>query len=192
MKILIFGVGGMIGHRVWIEARKMFDQQSVFGILRRSPEDYQHYKLFNENIYSKQDAADWSRIEEILNICRPDIIINAIGVTIRKTELANFDKALEINSLFPRRLLKWGQKNKCRVIQLSTDCVFDGRQGNYDEASNPSAKDMYGKSKFLGEIEGEFALTLRFSCIGRELDAHTELLDWFLAQNGKKLKAFHR
>jgi dTDP-4-dehydrorhamnose reductase len=86
--------------------------------------------------------------------------------------------------------LKWAQVNNSRVIHFSTDCVFDGSSGQYTETSQPTAKDTYGKTKFLGEIEGDCALTLRFSCIGRELDTHTELLEWFLAQKNTEVNGF--
>ncbi|WP_394708361.1 hypothetical protein [uncultured Desulfuromusa sp.] len=46
------------------------------------------------------------------------------------------------------------------------------------------AEDLYGKTKFLGEVHDENCLTLRTSIIGRELSRHKSLLDWFLAQKG--------
>lgn len=189
MKILIFGANGMIGHQVWQEAKKRW-QENVFGVLRRYKKDFNVENLFNHNIYENLDLTEWPRVETLLDQLKPDVIVNAAGITIRKDEIKDLPRALEINSFFPRRILKWAQLNNSRVIHLSTDCVFDGSSGNYREFSQPSAKDNYGKSKFLGEIEGSNAVTLRFSCIGRELDSHTELLDWFLSQRGKKIQGF--
>jgi dTDP-4-dehydrorhamnose reductase len=189
MKILIFGAAGMIGHRIWLEAQSLKEAE-VFGVVRKAKSHYQKFKIFNDNIHYEIDVSSWSKVEEILAKVRPDVIVNALGITIRKPEMSDVQKSLEINSFFPRRLLKWAQENSSRVIHLSTDCVFDGSTGQYLETSQPSAKDNYGKTKFLGEIEGQSALTLRFSCIGRELDSHTELLDWYLLQNGKNIKGF--
>ncbi len=191
MKILIFGTAGMIGHRVWMEANQN-PQHSTYGIIRKSITHYSKFNIFNENIFDNVDVSNWESVEQILNQVKPDCIINALGITIRKKEIEDIQKALEINSFFPRRLLKWAQANNSRVIHLSTDCVFDGSSGQYLEISQPSAQDHYGKTKFLGEIEGDRALTLRFSCIGRELESHTELLDWFLSQAGKKIKGYRR
>lgn len=189
MKILIFGAAGMIGHRVWLESHNI-PGASVFGVIRKSKSHYQKFKIFDQNIFDGVDVTDWQSVEQLLEKIKPDIIVNAIGITIRKPEMSDFPKALETNSFFPRRLLKWAQENEARVIHLSTDCVFDGSSGQYTETSQPTAKDNYGKTKFLGEIEGKKALTLRFSCIGRELESHTELLEWFLAQEGKEIKGF--
>lgn len=191
MKILIFGASGMIGHRVWLEARTIWGD-NVFGVLRQPKSQFQKYNIFNQNIIENLDVINWEKTEELLNQIKPDVIVNAIGITIRKPEMADLQKALEINSFFPHRLLKWSQRNNSKVIHFSTDCVFDGASGHYLETSNPSAQDNYGRTKFLGEIVDHGALTLRFSCIGRELQSHTELLDWFLSQRGKRVLGYDR
>lgn len=179
----------MIGHRIWLEAKNLKGAE-VYGVIRKPKFHFEKFNLFTENVFDGIDVADWQRVEQVLAKIKPDFIVNAIGITIRKPELSDIAKSLEINSFFPRKLLKWAQENNSHVIHLSTDCVFDGSSGNYYETSQPSAKDTYGKTKFLGEIEGKNATTLRFSCIGRELGSHTELLDWFLSQKGKKIKGY--
>lgn len=189
MKILIFGATGMIGHRVWLGAKEKWSNE-VYGVSRRPSSEFKDYNIYDHNLMSNVDVTNWQEVEKILTKIKPDVIVNALGITIRKTEIADIDTALTVNSFFPKRLLKWSQENNSRVIHFSTDCVFDGGQGSYLETSQPTAKDNYGRTKFLGEIEGKNALTLRFSCIGRELYAHSELLDWFLAQKGKKIKGY--
>jgi dTDP-4-dehydrorhamnose reductase len=67
---------------------------------------------------------------------------------------------------------------------LSTDCIFSGKKGSYLESDPSDAEDLYGKTKYLGEVHEANSLTLRTSIIGRELSRHTSLLDWFLAQAG--------
>jgi len=177
-KILVLGATGMIGHRIYLEALKSF-KGDVLGISRRG---------FKEII--SLDVQDWNLIRQFLDNHKPDWIINAVGITLRKPELKIFDTTLEVNALFPHRLEKWCEQNSKRLIHLSTDCVFSGETGAYVEESIPSAKEIYGKTKFLGEVIGESALTLRFSCIGREREGKTELLEWFLAQKGKTINGF--
>ena len=179
----------MIGHRVWLEAKANF-ADNVFGVIRKSKKHYESFHIFDKNIFDNFDVANWDAVEILLDQLKPDCIINAIGITIRKPEIKNIETALEINSFFPHRLLKWAQRNNSKVIHFSTDCVFSGDKGQYNEKSNPTANDTYGRTKFLGEICDQHGLTLRFSCIGRELDSHTELLEWFLGQNGKKVKGY--
>jgi dTDP-4-dehydrorhamnose reductase len=77
-------------------------------------------------------------------------------------------------------------------IHVSTDCVFNGRKGMYTEADPSDAEDLYGRTKFLGEVDYEGCLTLRTSIIGRELGAPTGLVDWFLSNQGGKVRGFRR
>ena len=70
-----------------------------------------------------------------------------------------------------------------RLIHISTDCVFSGERGQYDENSITDAKDLYGISKSIGDINVENALTIRTSTIGHELNSKSGLLEWFLSQN---------
>jgi len=189
MRIFIFGINGMIGHKIWFEANLKW-KKNVFGSKRIQNCKLENNGLEKPFVFEIEDISDWGQVEKALVETKPDFIVNAVGVTTRKPEILNLEKALEVNSFFPRRLLKWAQTNNSRIIHLSTDCVFDGGVGQYSELSQPSAKDIYGKTKFLGEIEGSNALTLRFSCIGRELVSHTELLDWFLSQRGKTIKGY--
>jgi dTDP-4-dehydrorhamnose reductase len=68
-----------------------------------------------------------------------------------------------------------------KLIHISTDCVFDGVKGLYNEDDISNAYDIYGKSKFLGEVAYGNSITLRTSIIGHEISGHNHgLLDWFL------------
>lgn len=69
-----------------------------------------------------------------------------------------------------------------RLIQISSDGVFDGRRGRYAERDVPDANDLYGVAKFLGEVDDGEAVTLRLSVVGPELVGRRGLLEWFLAQ----------
>jgi dTDP-4-dehydrorhamnose reductase len=72
-----------------------------------------------------------------------------------------------------------------RLIHISTDCVFNGRKGLYKETDLSDAEDLYGKSKFIGELHDlPHAVTLRTSIIGHELNSNDSLVDWFLSQTG--------
>jgi dTDP-4-dehydrorhamnose reductase len=71
-----------------------------------------------------------------------------------------------------------------RLIHIGTDCVFSGDRGAYTESDLPDANDLYSRSKLMGEVDYENAITLRTSIIGHELNAAHGLLGWFLAQRG--------
>jgi dTDP-4-dehydrorhamnose reductase len=70
--------------------------------------------------------------------------------------------------------------------------VFSGRQGSYGEDDITDAEDLYGRTKALGEINYGNCLTIRTSMIGRELHGSHGLVEWFLGQQGKKVRGFKR
>ena len=114
----------------------------------------------------------------------PEVIINAVGIT--KQKIKNFSqiKIEEINSLFPHKLANLCVSLEIKLIHLSTDCVFSGDKGFYNSKDIPDAKDLYGISKYKGEINNSSVLTIRKSTIGFELDYKKGLLEWFIKQNG--------
>jgi dTDP-4-dehydrorhamnose reductase len=83
--------------------------------------------------------------------------------------------------LLPHVLEELGNKLNFNLIHISTDCVFDGKNGNYKESDFSSANDLYGLSKFLGEVSFGKGITIRTSIIGHEIsNTKHGLIDWFL------------
>src|SRR5262249_32316179 len=108
----------------------------------------------------------------------------------QRSEASAAIPSLEINSLLPHRLALVCAAAGARLVHLSTDCVFSGRKGAYTESDPPDADDLYGRSKYLGEVASPGCLTLRTSIIGRELSRKTGLLEWLLSQRGATVKGF--
>lgn len=183
MRILILGGTGMLGHTLWQYFSSRFPD--TYTTIRQSRAAYDKYELFtSDKVIDSVDVVDFQMLTGIMKCIKPDFILNCIGITKRRKEADIAIHALTLNALLPNKLLEWGQNNSAKVVNFSTDCVFDGEQGNYTEESPPNATDLYGKTKALGEIQGENALTLRSSFIGTELHAGTELLEWVLSQTG--------
>jgi dTDP-4-dehydrorhamnose reductase len=188
MRILILGASGLIGHKLLQKLSNDFD---VYATLHRSKESYGLMPLFSgQNIIDEVDVSDFENVSAILHSVNPNVILNCIGITPRKDEINNLYKVIKINSLFPHQLANWAKVNNKRVIHFSTDCVFNGSTGNYTENSLTTAEDVYGRTKALGEINYSHTLTIRSSFIGQELFGKTELLDWFLNQEGKRINGF--
>jgi dTDP-4-dehydrorhamnose reductase len=191
MKIVVLGTTGMLGHKMLQKLSSNFD--SVIGFayedVTRSPFD--KVTLFRDvEMVTGVNAADFHALgKQLLNI-RPDYIVNCIGIIKQRETASAFIPCIELNALLPHKLAAFAQEWGGRVIHFSTDCVFDGSRGGYSEKDFSDAQDLYGKSKFLGEVTGENALTLRTSIIGRELTSHKSLLDWVLSQNRKTIKGF--
>jgi len=93
--------------------------------------------------------------------------------------------AVPINTLFPHRLARLCETVEARLIHISTDCVFNGQKGGYTEEDPTDAQDLYGLSKYLGEVNYPHSVTLRTSIIGHELRSANGLIGWFLEQEGE-------
>lgn len=189
MKILILGGDGMLGHQLMLSLQK---RHQVKVTLRQDMKVYQQYNLFNTtNSYFGIDVCQHEGLLRVLSDFQPQAVINAVGV-IKQRQIANEAiPNIEINALFPHRLAQLCKKIKTRMIHFSTDCIFSGQKGRYLENDHSDAKDFYGKSKYLGEVQDSHCLTLRSSVIGLELARKTSLIEWFFAQKGV-IKGFRR
>lgn len=119
-------------------------------------------------------------LKSIVKDIRPNIVINCIGLT-KHLYVRSDKKITKINSDFPHYAKKISNKFNAKFVQISTDCVFNGKKGNYHERDRPNAKDLYGISKAAGEIYDDFNLTIRTSTIGHEIKTQYGLLEWFLS-----------
>lgn len=180
----------MIGHKLWQTLSSRYDD--VIGTLHGSKTPLAHYVLFDGRVIEGFEAADFEAVIQTLDRLRPAVIINCIGITKRKSEAEDLAKMFQVNARFPHHLARWAARTGARVIHFSTDCVFDGGDGNYSERSVVSAVDLYGQTKYFGELDYDHCLTIRTSMIGRELTGFSELLEWFLAQRGKAINGFTR
>ena len=188
MRILILGGDGMLGHRL---LRHLEPRHEVTVTLRRELAAYRSYGLFTAaNSVAGVDARDFQAVEAALAAAAPEAVVNCIGIVKQREEAKSPIPAIEINALFPHRLLEACRAVGSRLVHLSTDCVFSGRTGGYGEDDLPAPVDLYGRSKLLGEPAAP-ALTLRTSIIGLELARKTGLVEWFLAQRGS-VRGFRR
>ncbi|HEY2846949.1 MAG TPA: sugar nucleotide-binding protein, partial [Pyrinomonadaceae bacterium] len=188
MKVLILGATGMLGHKLYQDLGQNFE---VWGTIRGEVSELDVYGFYNaEKIIGSVDAADIGSVQRALNIACPDVVVNAIGA-IKQVAAGNDPiDALTVNSIFPQKLAKLTDHRGARLITVSTDCVFSGKKGNYNETDSPDATDLYGISKRFGEPSGAKVLTLRTSIIGRELRSQHGLVEWFLSQRGTTVPGY--
>ena len=178
----------MLGHKLVQILSGKFD---LWTTLRLDFSHYESFKFFDERkIISGIDIENFTSIETVIGELKPDVIINAVGI-IKQLPLAkNVIKTLKLNSIFPHQLAEISNQINARLITVSTDCVFNGKKGNYVETDVSDAEELYGKSKYLGEVTTENCLTLRTSIIGRELNTEHSLIEWFLGNKGKSVNGY--
>jgi len=182
MRILILGGDGMLGHQVF---KSLSSRHDVRVTLRQSLSAYKDFNLFNaENAYEGIEVGSMDRLIDVLGEFQPEAVVNAVGIVKQRSTAKESIPSLEINSLFPHRLSGLCRALSIRMVHMSTDCVFSGSRGNYQETDGSDAEDLYGRTKYLGEVYDSHCVTLRTSVIGRELSRSQGLLEWFLSQRG--------
>lgn len=187
-RVLIFGAGGMLGHKLCQRFNGRFD---TWATVRSFPSTYSKFQLLDDrNLLGGVDAANFDSVMRAVAVVQPDVVINCIGIIKQLSAAKDPIASLTINSLFPHRLALICQPAGIRMIHISTDCVFSGRKGMYTEDDPSDAEDLYGRSKFLGEVGDQGCLTLRTSIIGRELEAASGLVEWFLSNRGGRVRGF--
>lgn len=168
----------MLGHSLYNELKK---NHQILGLVRSeswSPELLSGYKV-------PETKDDFVHIEKIIEQFRPDMILNCVGIIKQLKQSKDKIASLEVNSLWPHLLAEMAKKYESKMIHFSTDCVFSGDKGNYLESDLADARDTYGLSKYMGEVDYPNTLTLRTSIIGHELNSNNSLIDWFLSQKNE-------
>jgi dTDP-4-dehydrorhamnose reductase len=180
MKVYILGVTGMLGSDLFLR----FSNAEKYNARGSARQDYVNFfKKINDNIDYNVSAFDLNKIKKNFIKFKPDYVINCIGYVKQKIDkLTKLSDVFYINYVFPKKIFQITKSLNIKLIHFSTDCVFDGKEGNYNEKKIPNAKDLYGFSKYLGELNDKGVLTLRTSIIGHELSSKHGLLEWFLSQ----------
>lgn len=190
-KILILGGTGMLGHLLlrYLSAFPEYEvsatARSLDGLEKKFPTN------LIERFRSGSDANYFDSVIRALASVQPDIVINCIGI-IKQLPLADDPlTAITVNAQLPHRISLISHTAGARLIHISTDCVFDGKKGMYSENDQSNAVDLYGRTKFLGEVSYPHCVTLRTSIIGHELKGGYGLIEWLLAQT-EKIRGFRK
>lgn len=187
-RVMVLGASGTLGHMMF----RVLSEESghdVWGTVR-SPAVTQH---FTPAIAAKTrvgiDVQNLDMISRVIAELKPDVVVNCIGL-VKQLAFANDPLlVLPVNAMLPHRLAHMCALSGARLVHFSTDCVFNGSRGNYAETDPMDATDLYGQSKYIGEVTYPHAITLRTSFIGHELETSYELIEWFLKQGGQ-IKGF--
>ncbi len=168
-KVAVFGSKGMLG----IAVSNYFTEKDweVINISRNE------FDIYNDN---------HSRIRNLIS--DGEYVINCAGVIKQRGDAISDEEMLKVNGLFPRNLAMIGNELNKKVINISTDCAYDGKKGNYNEKDIFNANDLYGMSKISGE--SNLCMNLRTSIVGEENYNKHSLFEWARSNKGNKVKGF--
>lgn len=178
----------MLGHKLVQILGAKFE---VWGTIRGEFAGVERFGIFDrDRTIERIDVTDIASVRRAIEIAKPEVVINAVGIIKQLPASEDVVQTLKINSVFPQRLAGLSHQYEFRLITISTDCVFSGDKGNYSEVDTPDARNLYGISKLLGEVKGDNCLSIRTSIIGRELATAHSLVEWFLSNSGKTVQGY--
>lgn len=170
-KILVLGAFGMAGHTISLY---LLSKKYEVHTLTRKP--------FNIGVNIILDVFNREELTSIILNNQYDVIINCIGI-LNEDANNNISKAIYLNSFLPHFLADITKNTKTKIIQMSTDCVFSGKKGNYKEDDHKDGDSIYDKTKALGEVINDKDLTFRNSIIGPDINYEgIGLFNWFMKQ----------
>lgn len=189
VRVLVLGASGMLGSAVL----KLLAGSPGFAVTgaARTNVVTMRAREWGAAVVEGLDACDPDALSRLLAQIRPQMVVNCIGLVKQLSGGTTVQTALPLNSLLPHRLVDLCALAGARLIHVSTDCVFSGEKGRYVEADTPDARDVYGLSKLLGEVDAPHAITLRTSIIGHEIGSRRGLVDWFLGEP-QEVRGFDR
>ena len=190
INVLVLGANGMLGKMVSLHLNSKKDIN--LSVTSRTKTEFID-KNFNEKAFNFDLTSAYSEnLKKILSNDF-DFVVNCIGVI--KPKIDEFDsnsvnETINTNSYFPLELQNFCNELNIRYLQIGTDCVFSGEIGKYSEDSFKDPKDLYGKSKVVGEIEGLNKYIIRSSIIGPETGKGFSLMNWFLNNEDSQVSGY--
>lgn len=172
--IIIFGSNGMLGNYIKLYFK---DKYNIIALTR------QDYDLNNLNVSELQDV-----IKKYIN--DDTIIINCAGIIPQSVEHRSVDDRMfyRVNSIFPILLGMFSKIYNFKLIHVTSDCVFSGKCGNYNELSKHDSNTSYGISKSLGEIVDQ--TIIRTSIIGEENFNKLSLIEFIKSRKNNTVNGY--
>jgi len=185
MKVLVLGSTGMLG--LGVSKSLTSNGIEVVGTFQKDKSNLVSKVELSEAIIYDASKSLNSDLRLPVSIADYDCVINCIGVINRKAYL-NIENTIFLNSIFPHRASRICKEQGVPFIHITTDCVFDGQEGMYDEFASHTACDIYGKTKSLGEPSD--CMVLRTSIIGEEIHTYSSLVEWVKTQKEKTIQGY--
>lgn len=146
-KLLVLGASGLTGYKLIQLATQRFETYGTYN--SKSIMTYKNESLFKLEVKKEES------LRKVFKDIKPDIVVNTIALhNVDYCEIHQ-EEAFTVNAKAVGIIANLCNNLGCRLIQISTDFVFDGQQGNYNELDVPNPLNVYGKSKLEGEVQAK-------------------------------------
>ena len=175
MRILITGVSGLLGNNLaWYFRGKNL----VMGFYNTHP------VCFAEIECQKVDLLDVPVLGKWVQKFEPEVVIHCAGLTNLDFCEKNQEAAFAANVKATRNLVATLKGSSAKLVYISSDAVYDGKNGNYREEDPVEPMNYYGRTKYEGERESERhgnALILRTNIFGWNVLPKESLAEWMVS-----------
>jgi len=145
-RILITGANGLLGQAL---VRRL-GQNREFDVLATARDDTPRFDGGSCG-YSPLDVTQPDAVENVFEDFAPNVVINCAAMSDVAECDENRNEAWAVNARAVKRLAKHCHETRARLVQVSSDFVFNGKRGPYDEDARPDPVNYYGRAKLAGE-----------------------------------------
>jgi len=182
IRVLVTGCHGLIGQALIEELGA--DSENLHGV-DLHPTSY--FSGLTQYQYHKQDLSDREGTLELVRKIRPSVIVNGAALTSLNTCEVAREECWRINVRVVENLVEAARRNGARIVQLSSDHIFNGEAGPYSELDRPDPISYYGKSKLAAEntIMGggiDAAIIRTVSVFGRGRHQKPNFVSWLVGK----------
>ena len=174
-KILVTGASGLLGLNFCYQ---MFENHQITGVINQNPLKNVPFEVIKEDLSHPQIVL--KLIDEI----KPDVILHCAAMANIDQCETRPDRAERVNAELPNELAYHTKKQGIKLVHISTDAVFDGENGYYNENDKPNPLGVYAKTKLAGEEgvtnENPDAIIARVNFYGWSLNGKRSLSEFFL------------
>ncbi len=177
---LVTGASGLLGlnFTLAVDGKK----HQVTGIANTLPMTWASFK------YQQVELTKPGVIENLIAEVKPDVILHCAAIANMDACETNPEMARLVNAELPGHLAESARKHHIKMIQISTDAVFDGTKGNYSEEDLPNPLSTYAKTKWEGEknvlTSNDDALVARVNFYGWSAAGNRSLAEVFVNNLG--------
>jgi dTDP-4-dehydrorhamnose reductase len=144
--ILVTGSNGLLGQKLTENIRSSNKHHLI-----ATSKGANRFPVAEGYIYSEMDVLDPDSIQSVLERYRPDAVIHTAAMTNVDTCEAQRELAYQLNVESVKSLVRVCEQLNIQFIHLSTDFIFDGAAGPYDETALPNPLSYYGETKLAAE-----------------------------------------
>lgn len=181
-RILVTGASGLLGANLVLHAAD--EGHRVIASSRLQPIAAEGFESALADLSLPGEA------RRMLQTFRPEWVVHCAALTDLDRCEGEPELAFKLNADMAEMVAHASRRVGARLLQISTDAVFDGHRGAYTEADKPAPRNVYGKAKLAGEqavIQADpSALIVRTNFFGWNAQAKHGLAEWFLSELKEK------